>query len=94
MTRASYSNWCDAYIPKPRSEGPDTQTLLFPLEAIPTERCPNTPGEACATLPVQDPWVNSFHQGPQASASSQDVFKLLPTAKYSLLHLFLSDDLK
>lgn len=94
MTTASYINWCDADISKPRTEGTETQTLLFPLEVIPAEQSPDVPGEACATLPVQDSWVNSLRHSPQAYASPQDVFKLLLTAKYSLLHLFLSDDLK
>jgi len=94
MTTASYTNWYDAEISKPRTKGIDTQTLLSPLEVIPAERCPNVLGEACATLPVQDSWVNSIHHSPQAYASPQDVFQLLLTAKYSLLHLFLSDDLK
>lgn len=94
MTTASYMNWCDADISKPRIEGIETQTLLFPLEVIPAEHHPNAPGEACATLPVQDSWVNSIHHRPQAYASPQDIFKLLLTAKYSLLCLFLSDDLK
>lgn len=93
MTTAAYVNRCDAELSQPRTEGIETQTA-FSTQVIPAEHCPNVPGEACATLPVQDSWVNSIHHRPQAYASPQDVFKLLLTAKYSLLHLFLSDDLK
>lgn len=57
--------------------------------------CPNAPGEACAALPVRGSCINSHpFTAPQAYASSQTVFKLLLTAKYSLLHLLPNDDLK
>lgn len=83
--------WCRIIQAKDwRYRDPDS---AFSTQVIPAEHCPNVPGEACATLPVQDSWVNSIHHRPQAYASPQDVFKLLLTAKYSLLHLFLSDDL-